>query len=75
LINHFRALEKSINSKEKNAIFIKFKAILEKLNKTDQLGFQEILLWVESKVTGTSIEQIFLEKIEKNRNRGIQTGV
>jgi len=75
LINHFRALEKSINSKEKNAIFIKFKAILEKLNKTDQLGFQEILLWVESKVTGTSIEQIFLEKIEKNRNRGIQTDV
>ncbi len=60
----FRKLEKNIglSSSKRKSIFVDFK---EEVKVVRQLGFEELELWVASKINGKSLEQTYLDLIQK----------
>lgn len=63
LLNLFKALEKN-NLKEKATLFVEFHEELKAFKSNEQLGFEEVQLWVKAKVESKTIEAIYLEQLE-----------
>jgi len=64
-VSLFKALEKN-DLKEKASLFDEFNRELNAFKSNEQLGFEEVQLWVKSKVEKKTIEDIYLKQLESS---------